>query len=59
MMLKPDSVAAFAVRLRKLIGEIETPDAHTMVIHTNRGMTHRLSHALWHPDSRLCTIDQL
>jgi len=34
MMLKPDSVAAFAARLRKLIAEIATPDAHTMVIHT-------------------------
>jgi peptide/nickel transport system substrate-binding protein len=34
MMLKPDSVAAFAARLRKLIGEIETPDAQTMVIRT-------------------------
>ena len=36
MMLKPDSVAAFAARLRTLIGEIETPDAHTMVIHTKK-----------------------
>jgi peptide/nickel transport system substrate-binding protein len=36
MMLKPDSVAAFAARLRNLIGEIATPDAHTMVIHTKK-----------------------
>jgi peptide/nickel transport system substrate-binding protein len=35
-MLQPDSVAASADRLRPLIDVIETPDPHTMVIHTKK-----------------------
>jgi peptide/nickel transport system substrate-binding protein len=34
MMLRPDSASGFAARLRSLIGEIEAPDTHTLVIRT-------------------------
>ena len=36
MVTKPDSIAAFAARLRSTIKAIEVPDPHTLIILTNK-----------------------